>query len=68
MGLALTSGYYLDVNTPLPEPQLSPYLTLSIFSSPTSMPLLPWGTVEVIYLSVKRLVMTLRQEASGSWH
>lgn len=59
----------LNLSSPSSSPcPCSPYLTLSIFSSPTSMPLLPWGPVEVIYLSVKRLVMTLRQEASGSWH
>lgn len=33
MGLALTSGYSLDVNTPLPEPQ-SPSACISPHSSP----------------------------------
>lgn len=51
----------------------SSHLTLCIHSSPpphTSILLLPcaWGPVEVIYLSVKRLVMTTRQEAPGPWH
>lgn len=76
MRLALTSGYSLDVKTPLPEPHLSPCLPFSMLpsssslSSPTSIPLLPstWGPVEVIYISVKRLEMTLKQESPGPWH
>lgn len=40
MGLALTSGYYLDVNTPLPEPQLSLFLPLSLLPLSNSLHLL----------------------------
>lgn len=67
MGLALTSGYSLDVNAPLPE---SDCLLSSSNSLCPLVPLLPhaWGPVEVIYLSMNRLLMMPRQEAPGPWH
>lgn len=77
MGLALTSGCSVDVDTHLPETPpppsallLTPLLVPLSPSSQPSLPLLPhaWGPMEVNYLSVNRLVMTMRQGASGPWH
>lgn len=76
MGRALTSGYSCDVNTPRSKPHLSLGLPSSLLLSLSFRPLIPHlhlvlrarGPAQVIYLSVKILVMTARREAPGPWH
>lgn len=77
IGVALTSGYLVNVKALslnlscfLATP-CSASISAQYFAHPlTAIPLIPCarGLVEVIYLSVKRLVMMLRQEALSPWH
>lgn len=68
----MTSGYSFDLRSCLPQPHrllcLPLLMVLSSSFSPASIVPCAWRPVEVLYLSMKRLVMKQRQENLSPWH